>query len=44
MIPKRAKAHDMRSNWLKCREAQKMFDLIWKKGKDNKEECARLLI
>ena len=44
MIPKIAKAHDMRFNWLKCREAQKMFDLIWKKGKDNKEECARLLI
>ena len=31
MIPKRAKAHDMRFNWLKCREAQKMFALIWKK-------------
>ena len=31
MIPKRAKAHDMRFNWLKCREAQQMFALIWKK-------------
>ena len=38
MIPKRAKAHDMRFNWLKCREAQNMFELIWKKGKDNKAD------
>jgi hypothetical protein len=38
MIPKRAKAHDMRFSWLKCREAQKMFDLTWKKGKDNKAD------
>ena len=38
MIPKRAKAHDMRFNWLKCREAQQMFELIWKKGKDNKAD------
>ena len=37
-IPKRAKARDMRFNWLKCREAQEMFDLIWKKGKDNKAD------
>ena len=28
MIPKRAKAHDMRFNSLKCKEAQEMFDLI----------------
>ena len=33
MIPKRAKAHDMRFNWLKCRDAQEMFDLIWKNNK-----------
>ena len=28
MTPKRAQAYDQRFNWLKCREAQKMFDLI----------------
>ena len=38
MIPKRAKAHDMRFNWLKCREAQNMFDLVWRPGKDNKAD------
>ena len=38
MIPKRAKAHDMRFNWLKCREAQKMFELVWKRGKDNRAD------
>ena len=31
MSPKRAKARDMRFNWLECREAQNMFDLIWKR-------------
>ena len=38
MIPKRAKAYDTRINWLKCREAHKMFHLIWKMGKDNKAD------
>ena len=38
MIPKRAKAHDMRFHWLKCREAQQLFEFIWKKGKDNKAD------
>ena len=33
VIPKRANAHDMRFNWLKCSEAQEMFDLIWKRVK-----------
>ena len=31
MIPKRAKSYDMRFNFLKCREAQNQFDLIWRK-------------
>jgi hypothetical protein len=38
MTPKRAKAYDQRFNWLKCREAQKMFDLIWKSGKLNRAD------
>ena len=36
MTPKRAKAYDQRFNSLKCREAQNMFDLIWKSGKLNR--------
>ena len=35
MTPKRAKTYDQRFNWLKCREAQKQFDIIWQSGKDN---------
>ena len=35
MTPKRAKAYDQRFNWLKCREAQKQFSLIWERGKLN---------
>ena len=35
MTPKRSKVYDMRTNWLKCREAQKQFELIWRPGPDN---------
>ena len=35
MIPKRAKSYDMRLNFLKCREAQKQFDFIWRRSKDS---------
>ena len=35
MAPKASKAYDMRLNWLKCREAQKQFDMIWQPGKKN---------
>ena len=38
MIPKRAKNYDLRFNWLKCREAQKQFDWIWKPGKINRAD------
>ena len=31
MTPKLAKLYDQRFNWLKCREAQKLFDLVWGK-------------
>ena len=38
MVPKKAKNYDLRFNWLKCREAQKQFDLIWKKSKVNRTD------
>ena len=38
MIPKRAKNYDLRFNWLKCREAQKQFNWIWKPGKVNRAD------
>ena len=38
MIPKRAKSYDMRFNFLKCREAQNQFDLIWRKGALNRAD------
>ena len=31
MIPKHAKSYNMRLNFLKCREAQNQFDLVWRK-------------
>ena len=43
MIPKRAKSYDMRFNLLKCREAQNQFELIWRKGKLNREDYHRKL-
>ena len=36
MTAKKAKGYDMRMAWLKCRQAQKHFDLIWNPGKNNK--------
>ena len=38
MIPKAAKSYDMRFNYLKCREAQRQFDIIWRQGKNNRAE------
>ena len=38
MTPKRVEVYDQRFNWLKCREAQKQFDLIWKSGKLNRAD------
>ena len=35
MTPKRSKGYDMRLNWMKCREAQKQFNLLWGPGKNN---------
>ena len=38
MVSKKAKSYDLRFNWLKCREAQKQFSLLWKCGKDNRAD------
>ena len=38
MTPNRAKTYDFTTNWLKCREAQRQFDIMWKKGKDNRAD------
>lgn len=38
MTPSRAKTYDQRTNWLKCREAQKQFNIIWKSGKLNRAD------
>ena len=38
MVPNKAKTYDMRFNWLKCRQAQEQFDLIWRPGKVNKAD------
>ena len=38
MIPKAAKSYDMRFNYLKCREAQRQFDFIWRRGRNTKAD------
>ena len=38
MIPKAAKSYDMRFNFLKCREAQRQFDIIWRRGINNRAD------
>jgi len=38
MIPKAAKSYDMRFNFLKCREAQRQFDIVWRRGKNNRAD------
>ena len=38
MIPKRTKSYNMRFNFLKCREAQNQFDLVWRKEKINRAD------
>ena len=37
MVPNRAKQYDFRTNWLKCREVQEQFDIIWKKGRSTEQ-------
>eukprot|EP00957_Ditylum_brightwellii_P026017 1967083-Ditylum_brightwellii.AAC.1 len=36
MVPRHSKAVDMRFHWLKCQEAQRQFDIKWKRGAVNK--------
>ncbi len=38
MIPKAAKSYDMRFNYLKCYQAQKQFDIVWRTGKNNRAD------
>jgi len=38
MVPNKAKTYDMRFNWLKCRQAQEQFNLIWRPGKVNRAD------
>ena len=38
MTPKKSKSYDLRVNWLKCRDAQKQFNLIWAPGPDNRAD------
>ena len=38
MIPKAAKSYDMRFNFLKCREAQRQFDIVWRAGRNNRAD------
>ena len=38
MTPNSAKTYDFRTNWLKCREAQRQFNIMWKKGRDNRAD------
>ena len=35
MTPKKSKAIDMRFHWLKCREAQRQFSILWAPGSTN---------
>ena len=38
MTHNRAKSYNVKFNWLKCREIQNQFDIIWRKGKLNKAD------
>ena len=36
MILKAAKSYDMQFNFLKCQEAQRQFDIVWRRGENNR--------
>ena len=38
MVPKRSKAMDMRFHWLRCREAQKQIQFLWRRGETNRAD------
>ena len=37
MTPNRAKTYDFRTNWVKCKEAQNQFDVMWKKRRTTEQ-------
>ena len=37
-IPKEYKSMDMRFHWLKCRMAQRIFDIMWRRGTKNRAD------
>ena len=38
MVPKKSKAMDMRFHWLRCREAQRHIEFLWRRGKFNRAD------
>ena len=36
LIPKASKSMDMRFHWLKCRVAQRLFNVMWRRAKNNR--------
>ena len=38
MIPKAYKSIDMRLHWLKCRMVQRIFDIMWRRGTNNRAD------
>ena len=38
MVPKKSKAMDMRFHWLRCREAQKQLQFLWRHGSTNRAD------
>ena len=38
MIPKSAKSYYIRFNFLKCRQAQNQFNILWRKGTSNRAD------
>ena len=38
LIPKASKSMDMGFHWLKCRLAQRLFDVMWRPAKNNRAD------
>ena len=38
MVAKKSKAMDMRFHWLRCREAQRHINFLWRRGKNNRAD------
>ena len=39
MNSKASKSNDMRFQWLKCREVQRLFKFLWERGVHNRADC-----